>query len=180
LIRSNSDRRESAEVVTLGDRQICLRQLRAEDRPLLETLVAKTEPHDLRMRFFGGFHTLPPSLLDQLTRIDREQRISLVASYTTRRGNEEILAVGRAHALAETSAELALLVRSDLKGIGLGSLMLDRLIAQCRSRGVSRLVADVLPENARMLRLADRYGFRRVSQEFGTTHLALELDSLAA
>jgi hypothetical protein len=62
LIRSKADGGESAEVLTFRGRRICLRQLQSEDQPLLETLVATTELHDLRMRFVGGFHTLPPYL----------------------------------------------------------------------------------------------------------------------
>jgi GNAT superfamily N-acetyltransferase len=179
-MQSTPDPPESAEIITFCRRQICLRQLRANDRPLLEHLVALTDLHDLRMRFLGGFHALPPNLLDHLTRIDPEQRITLVATSTTSGGNEEILAVGRAHALAENNAELGLLVRSDLKGMGLGSLLLERLIARCRSRGIAHLEADVFRENIRMLCLADRYGFLRKSQQFDTTHLVLDLDPLAA
>jgi acetyltransferase len=147
---------------------------------LLKELIAQTELDDLQMRFFGGFRELPPQLLDHLMRIDPEQRITLVAGSNASCGKPEILAVGRAHALAQTSAELALLVRSDLKGLGLGSLLLDRLISHCRRRGFSRLEADVLRENARMLRLADRYGFRREAAQPDITHLVLDLGSLAA
>jgi acetyltransferase len=169
-----------AEVFSFQGRQVCLRPLEAEDRPLIEDLVTRTEPDDLRMRFFSGFHTLPPDLLDQLMLIDPQRRITLVASSAASSGKPEILAVARAHALTERSAELALLVRSDLKGLGMGSVLLERLIARCRGRGLSLLVADVLRENARMLRLADKYGFRQETAQLGTTHLVLDLDLLAA
>jgi acetyltransferase len=171
---------DSAEIVAFHGRAICVRQLQPEDRSLLEELVAQTELHDLRMRFFGGFRDLPPDLLDHLMRIDPQQRIALVAGSYRSSGTPEILAVGRAHAVARGSAELALLVRSDLKGLGLGSLLLERLIRCCRRRGVSRLEADVLHENAPMLRLAHRYGFRREAVQQEVTHLVLELSSLAA
>ena len=167
------------EAVSFREQPICLRPLRAEDRALLEELARRTEADDLRMRFFSAFPSLPPRLLDELMRIDPQRRITLVAC-TASGGQAEILAVARAHASAEGSAELALLVRSDLKGMGLGSLLLERLIARCRSRGLKVLVAEVLQENTRMLRLADRYGFRREPAELGTTHLVLDLDSLAA
>jgi hypothetical protein len=57
---------------------------------------------------------------------------------------------------------------------------LDRLIARCRGREISLLAGDVLQENARMLRLADKYGFRREAAQLGTTRLVLDLGSLAA
>jgi acetyltransferase len=171
---------DDAEIISLRDRRVYLRPLQAQDRPLLEELVARTESHDLRMRFFGGFHTLPPSVLDQLMIIDPERRITLVASNSASGGRQEILAVARAHALTDGRAEFALLVRSDLKGLGIGSVLLDRLIARSRSRGISLLVADVLQENTRMLRLADKYGFHQEAAQLGTTRLVLDLDSLAA
>ena len=132
------------------------------------------------MRFFGGFRSLPPSLFDELMRIDPDRRITLIAIGGASSGQPEILAVGRAHASADGTAELALLVRSDLKGKGLGSLLLDRLIARCRNRGLRMLTAVVLQGNTLMLRLAERCGFRREPAELGVTHLVLELDSLAA
>jgi len=168
------------ELVSFRGQPIVLRPLRAEDRVLVEDLARRTEFDDLRMRFFSGFRSLPPRLLDELMRIDPAGRITLVASASACGGQPEILAVARAHASAEGSAELALLVRSDLKGMGLGSLLLKRLIARCHSRGLKVLVADVLEENTRMLRLAERYGFRQEYAELGTTHLVLDLNSLAA
>jgi acetyltransferase len=171
---------DNEELVTFLDQSIRLRPLRAGDRASLEDLCRRTESHDLQMRFFSGFRSLPPSLLDELMRIDPDGRITRVAIGATSSGQPEILAVARAHASAHGTAELALLVRSDLKGKGLGSLLLDRLIARCRSRGLRGLTAVVLQENTRMLRLAERFGFRREPAELGMTHLVLELDSLAA
>jgi acetyltransferase len=115
-----------------------------------------------------------------LMRIDPDRRITRVAIGDGASGQSEILAVARAHASGDGTAELALLVRSDLKGVGLGSLLLDRLIARCRSRGLRKLTAIVLQENTRMLRLAERYRFRREPAELGMTHLVLQLDELAA
>ena len=105
----------------------------------------------------------------------------LVAIDDRSHGQAPILALAHAHAHPRgETAEIALLVRSDLKGIGFGSLLLDRLIRHCRNHGVARLEADVLRQNARMLRLARKYGFRKQAAEGGTVRLALELTSAAA
>ena len=167
---------EPEETVPFLDRVICLRPLRAEDRASLEELARRTEPHDLQMRFLGGFRSLPPALLDELMRIEPERRITLIASGCTREARREILAVARAHAAAGGTAEIALLVRSDLKGKGLGSVMLDRLIARCRRRGLKFLIGDMLQQNARMLRLAQKFRFRVEPADHGVTRLILELD----
>jgi RimJ/RimL family protein N-acetyltransferase len=171
---------ENDEIINFRGRRVCLRPLTAKDRPLMEELIRRTEVYDLRMRFFGGSRSLPPDVFDQLMLIDPSRRVVLVARSTASDGKPEILAVARAHLLPEGSAELALLVRSDLKGMGMGSVLLDRLIARCRHCGISLLVAEVLTENTRMLRLADKYGFRPEDSQFGTARLVLDLDPLAA
>jgi acetyltransferase len=165
---------EGAEMIEFRGRSVYLRRLHAEDRPLIEEFLARIDSEDLRMRFFGGFRAVPPTLLDHLLRIDDPERLVLVVIGTDG-GRREVLAVGRAHTSADTSAELALLVRSNLKGLGLGAALLARLIAHCRSRGISRLVAEVLQQNVRMLRLAERFGFHRQDAQFGTVRLVLEL-----
>jgi acetyltransferase len=58
-------------------------------------------------------------------------------------------------------AEFAILVRSDLKGQGLGYALLEKLVRYCRERGVGEVVGHVLPDNKRMLELAESLGFRR-------------------
>jgi acetyltransferase len=171
---------ENDEVVAFLGQALRLRPLRTEDRALLEDLARRTEPYDLRMRFFSGFRSLPPALLDELMRIDPERRITLVAGGTAENGSPEIVGVARASASAEGSAELALLVRSDLKGKGLGSLLLVRVIARCRNRGLRTLIAYILQENTQMLRLAAKYGFRGERAEYGIARLVLDLESLAA
>ncbi len=57
------------------------------------------------------------------------------------------------------TAEFAIIVRDDMSGKGLGSLLMRRLIAYARVRGVRELVADVLPDNQRMLTLARDFEF---------------------
>jgi RimJ/RimL family protein N-acetyltransferase len=173
--RGNIATGESAEMIDFRGRPVFLRPLRAEDRPLIEEFLAGIDSEDLRMRFFSGFHAVSPSLLDHLLRVDDLERLALVVIGTDGCGRREVLAVGRTHTCADATAELALLVRSNLKGQGLGSALLARLIAHCRNRGISRLVAEVLQQNARMLRLAERFGFRRQDAQFGTVRLALEL-----
>ena len=167
--------RKSAEMIDFRGRPVCLRRLQAADRPLIEEFLARIDFDDLRMRFFGGFRAVPPSLLDHLLRVDDLERLALVVIGTDGCGRREVLAVGRTHPSAQATAELALLVRSNLKGLGLGSALLARLITHCRNRGFSQLVAEVLQQNARMLRLAERFGFRPQGAQFGTVRLVLEL-----
>jgi len=67
-------------------------------------------------------------------------------------------------------------VRSELKGLGLGQLLMEKLIAYCRSRGTREIVGEALPQNTRITKLARRLGFVVTpSQEEGTMHMSLPL-----
>lgn len=69
------------------------------------------------------------------------------------------------------------MVRSDLKGRGLGYRLLAELIEYARHRGVRQLFREVLPENATMLRMAEELGFGRSVQTAGMVRVSLDLGS---
>lgn len=166
------------EIILVGEHALRLRELRADDRTRIESLLAHVVPSDLYSRFFSAFRELPPGLIDHLMRIDPTERVTVVAVAEPASGDSEgeVVAVARAHRMAGDCAEVALLVRSDLKGQGLGSLLLGRLITRCRMRGVSRLMGEVMWHNNRMLRLAARYGFRCEAVDDGSCYLILDLE----
>ena len=76
------------------------------------------------------------------------------------KANGEMLGVGRLHILSHSdTAEYAVLVRSDLKGCGLGWMLMEILIEYARAEGISALQGEVLAENATMLRMCAELGF---------------------
>jgi acetyltransferase len=86
--------------------------------------------------------------------------MAFIAEAVDAQGLPETLGVARTMSDPDqVEAEFAVIVRSDLKGAGLGTLLLDRLIEHARSRGIGRLVGIVLRENTRMLKLARAMGF---------------------
>jgi acetyltransferase len=56
-------------------------------------------------------------------------------------------------------AEFAVIVRSDLKGKGLGWSLMQQLIAYAQHEGLSEIFGSVLHENTTMLRLCRELGF---------------------
>lgn len=167
---------DAVNSIRFHGRPLRLRELRAADRPRIETLLTQVAPADLQLRFFGAFCRIPPGLLDQLLRIDPRDRLTVAAVLESAGGHDaEILGVARAHRMGEHAAEAALLVRSDLKGQGLGTLLLGRLTGRCREWGVSRMIVEVMRRNSRMLRLAEKYGFRCEAVQDDTCHLVLDL-----
>jgi acetyltransferase len=89
---------------------------------------------------------------------------------------EETLGVARAICDPDNrDAEFGIMVRSDLKGGGLGEILMRKLIAHLRARGTQRLVATVLRENERMLELSRDLGFQMDAQQDDPTAWAIHL-----
>jgi acetyltransferase len=166
--------RELEEMIRLGGRSVLLRPIRPEDLPQHEAFLARIEPDDMRARFFHAIRELPRSELARLTQIDYEREMAFLA--VSADGEPETLGVVRAHADPDNvAAEFAVLVRSDLKGIGLGSALLDKVIRYCRARGTRTLFGEVLLDNARMLRLAGSRGFLQEAARSGSVRVVLRL-----
>jgi ribosomal protein S18 acetylase RimI-like enzyme len=73
-------------------------------------------------------------------------------------------------------AETAFMVIDAWQGRGIGGLLLRHLISLAREAGLKELTAEVLPNNAAMLRLFRRFGFERAERrDPHTVHMALTL-----
>jgi len=147
---------ESEAVLRDGTR-IHLRPVRPEDEPGIVDLVAHQSPEDLRMRFFTSMTGISHELAARLTQIDYDREVALVAEPPERNA---IWGVGRFVADPDNvRAEYAVAVRTDMKGHGLGYLLMTRLIEVARARGLSELYGEVLRENRPMLKMARELGF---------------------
>jgi acetyltransferase len=75
-------------------------------------------------------------------------------------------------------AEYAVLVRHDMAGMGLGILLMRRIIDYARQRGIKEIVGDVLRENQTMLKLCKLLGFEtmRDPEDLEIVKVCLRLD----
>ncbi|MBX3624370.1 MAG: bifunctional acetate--CoA ligase family protein/GNAT family N-acetyltransferase [Rhizobacter sp.] len=161
-------------------RTLELRPIRPEDAAMHADFVASLSPEDLRFRFFSTRREMPPSELARLTQIDYDREMAFVAIDTHGGGTPEILGVARAACDPDNiDAELGVVVRSDLKGQGLGTLLMDRLTEHLVARGTQRLVALVLHDNSAMRDLAHERGFVRDEawRDPGSLRLVLPLQA---
>ena len=153
-----------------------LRPIRPEDFAQQREFLRHVTPEDMHSRFFQTVLELPDSELAHLTQIDYERAMAFIAEDRLDDGTRATLGVARAHTDPDnTQAEFAILVRSDLKGRGLGSVLLDKLIRYCRARGIERVSGEVLAENVRMLEFARAHGFRPHTAREGVVDITLEL-----
>jgi acetyltransferase len=150
------------EIADLLDARYVLRPVRPEDAGLIEGLIAAGDLEDLRFRFLGGLSAAVESLASRLVQIDYRREIAFLALDAGPDGRARAAGLVRMAADPDDErGEFSILVRSDLKGRGLGEMLMRRLIEHARARGVGVLWGDVAANNVRMLGLADGLGFRR-------------------
>jgi acetyltransferase len=121
---------------------------------------------------------LQPAQLARFTQIDYDREMAFIATRPGPDGVAETLGVARVVADPDNiEAEFAVTVRSDLKGHGLGAILMNKLIAYCRRRGTRAIVGEAMPQNTRVIRLARKLGFTATpSPGDDTVHLRLPLD----
>jgi acetyltransferase len=151
---------ELEETVPWDGGTILLRPIRPEDGPAHVAFFNALTPDDVRYRMFVRVRELQPAQLARFTQIDYDREMAFIATRPGPDGHDETLAVGRVVADPDNvSAEFAVTVRSDLKGKGLGRMLMDKLIAYCRARGTREIVGEALPQNAPVIGLVKKLGF---------------------
>lgn len=149
------------ETILLRDgRAVLLRPIRPEDEPAHHVFISKLTPEDVRFRFFHYKASLPHSEMARLTQIDYDREMAFIAVAPGADGEPETLGVMRAVADPDNQrAEFSMITRSDLKGQGLGTRLMRKMMDHCRSNGLREMTGDVLAENEPMLSFLDRFGF---------------------
>ena len=167
------------ETVRLGDgRELWLRPIRPEDEPALRASFAKLTPEETRLRFLAPMKTLSHALAARFTQLDYDREMALILTDRGIPGTTDIYGVVRMSADPDNErAEYAVIVRHDMTGLGLGVLLMRRIIDYARARGIHEIWGDVLYENRRMRKLCKDLGFteRREPDEPGVARVALDL-----
>ncbi len=135
-----------ADVLPRDGHPVRLRPITPDDGDRLRRFHAALSAQTIYYRFFSAKPQLTAQDVEYFTNVDHRSRVALVAL-----DRDEIIGVGRFDALGDGSAEVAFNIRDAVQGRGLGSILLEHLAAAAREVGVSRFVAEVLPENSRML-----------------------------
>jgi acetyltransferase len=168
--------RELEEQIDFSGRRILLRPIRPEDEPNHQRFFTHLSKEDIRFRFFGVVKALDHSQIARYTQIDYDREMAFVAICELGDGGPETLGVVRAITDPDNRhAEFAIIVRSDMKGKGLGRRLMRKIIDYCRIRGTGALVGEVLEYNERMLALAREFGFELRQTDAGVYSARLDL-----
>jgi RimJ/RimL family protein N-acetyltransferase len=167
--------------VTLRDgEKVLIRPLKAEDAALYPNFLNEVTAEDLRLRFFAPIHEVNPALLDKLIHYDPARAMAFIA---IEKASGRMLGVVRLHDdTGGENGEFAILLRSHLKGHGLGWLMMKHMIACAKAKGLKSVRGQVLDENSTMLTMCAELGFHSADDpdERGIRHVMLPLDEVPA
>ena len=137
--------------------RVLMRPLRPEDAALYPDFIAHITPQDSRLRFFVAIRELSEERIAELTQLDFSRAMAFIA---IDEASGAMLGVVRLHLDADARfGEYAVILRSALKGRGLGWLLMQRIIGYARSIGLERVHGQVLAENTTMLRMCEELGF---------------------
>ena len=126
-------------------RGIFVRPVRPEDEHLYPEFFAQVSKEDVRLRFFSAMKELTHPFIARLTQLDYARAMAFIAIEET---TGKMLGVVRLHTDADfESAEYAVLVRSDLKGQGLGWMLMQMIIEYGRAEGVRAIRGQVMSSN---------------------------------
>jgi len=138
-------------------RDIFVRPLRPEDDALLRAFFAKVSHEDLRLRFFSAVREFSHAFIARMVQLDYARAIALAAIDPA---SGEMLGAVRLLADADYhTGEYAIMVRSDLKGAGLGWALMQIMLEYARWQGLTRIEGQVLRENTTMLSMCRELGF---------------------
>jgi RimJ/RimL family protein N-acetyltransferase len=157
-------------------RRLEVRALKPEDRDALVAAAGRSSSKTLALRFFAPKRGFSEKEIDFYTNVDFERHVALVA-IVEEAGKPLIVGGGRYIVAQPGRAEVAFTVEDAHQGRGIASLLLRHLITIARATGLKELVAEVLPDNAPMLKVFERSGLRMARKRGrDAVHVTLRLD----
>jgi acyl-CoA synthetase (NDP forming)/GNAT superfamily N-acetyltransferase len=163
----------SADVLLSDGSTVHLRPIRPADAPAIVDFHSRMSDRTRYLRYFSPYPRIPERDLERFVNVDHADREAFVTV-----AGDRITAVGRYERLGPDSpdAEVAFVVEDAHQGRGIGSVLMEHLAEAARANGISRFVAEVLPQNGGMLRVFSDFGYqvqRRYSD--GVVHLSFPI-----
>ncbi len=164
---------------------VTIRPIRPEDEPLMVKFHETLSDRSVYLRYFCSLSLSRRVEHERLLRIcfgDYDREMALVAERAAPgTGERQIMAVGRLNKLhAGNEAEVAVLVSDQYQRLGLGNELLHRVIQVARDEKLSRVSAEMMPDNIAMQIITKRIGFRvRTMQDPTSIRAVLDLEPTA-
>ena len=148
--------REWEADVLLADGGVAhLRPIRPSDADRLVAFYERVSPESKYLRFFAPYPRLSDRDVERFTEVDYVDRVAFILTL-----GQNMIAVGRYERIEDDHAEVSFLIEDAHQGRGIAQLLLEHLAQAARERGITRFVAEVLPENRRMAKVFADAGYR--------------------
>ncbi|MDN5725427.1 MAG: GNAT family N-acetyltransferase, partial [Propionibacteriales bacterium] len=144
-----------ADVLLRDGRTARLRPIRPDDADELVAFYERVSAESKYLRFFAPYPRLSNADVQRFTVVDYTDRVALIMTV-----GEAMIAVGRYDRVEADLAEVAFLVEDAHQGRGIAQLLLEHLAEAARERGITKFVAEVLPQNRKMASVFVDAGYR--------------------
>jgi len=156
--------------------QLEIRAQRPEDRAAMLEAFDRMGEQSRYTRFFTPKKGFSEAEAAHFMNVDFVNHVALVAVVGDA-GSRRIVGAGRYIAAQPGSAELAFAVEDAHQGKGIASALIRHLAAIARAAGLNALHAEVLAENAPMLKVFGKCGLAMTTRrEQGVVHATLGLN----
>ncbi|MBC7639821.1 MAG: GNAT family N-acetyltransferase [Rhodoferax sp.] len=160
-----------ADVVLRDGGVAHVRPIRPQDAPAVHAFHDAQSAESVYLRFFAPLPHLSEKDVARFTQVDYVNRVGLVATL-----GDDIVGIARYDRTKGTSAEVAFNISDAHQGRGLGSVLLEHLTVAARERGITRFVAEVLPQNRKMMTVFTEAGYEVAhGYEDGVISLAFDI-----
>lgn len=140
--------------------QVEIRPIRAEDAPLITHFHQRLSEESIRFRYFHNKSSLSQRDLSILSHINYDRQMAFIAERADEQGGKEMLGVVRVWNDADNiRTEFSIIIRDDLQGLGVGTLLMEKMIAYCKSIGTLEMIGKIMLDNQPMRSLMKRLGF---------------------
>jgi GNAT superfamily N-acetyltransferase len=165
-----------AVVEALRDgRRFQVRALKPDDRNAFLAAVGQSSAQSLYRRFFSPVRGFTEAQITRFVDVDFVDHVALIA-VLGEEGRDVIIGGGRYVVVKPGQAEVAFVVVDQYQGLGVGSALMRHLGAIARDAGLRELIAEVLADNASMLKVFEKSGLcLSTSREDGVLHIVLRL-----
>lgn len=160
-----------ADVVLRDGSVAHIRPIKPSDAEAVRRFHAGQSDESIYMRFFAPLRQLSDRDVKRFTNVDYTDRVALVATVRS-----EIVGIGRYDRISRSSAEVAFNISDAYQGRGVGSVMLEHLAVVAQEQGITAFVAEVLPQNRKMLSVFSDAGYEvERSIEDGVVSIRFEI-----
>lgn len=140
--------------------QIRIRPIRPEDAEMERRFVRDLSEEAKYLRYMRTFHELSPEDLERSTQIDYDREMAFLATIMDD-GKELELGIARYSINPDgETCEFGIVVKDEWQGRGVGTILMQTLMDEAKTKEIKRIEGQVLAGNYNMLSLMKTLGFR--------------------